>query len=74
MIIISAHNNQDIGISTYLMLLWKYTYKGSMVQKEVEPGHNYDSEDRPWLTWPRPPSGFIDIGYCISYFSTNLDS
>ncbi|KAF9261176.1 DUF1613 domain-containing protein [Marasmius fiardii PR-910] len=42
------HVFEDIGIATYLILLWKRTYaKESNEQAE---------------SWPRPPGGFVDFG------------
>ncbi|KAF9558584.1 DUF1613-domain-containing protein [Agrocybe pediades] len=50
------HVFEDIGIATYLMLLWKDTFGTA-----AEPSDNsLDSE--PWKTWPRPPGGFLDFG------------
>ncbi|KAL1661444.1 hypothetical protein GGF50DRAFT_129481 [Schizophyllum commune] len=56
------HVFEDIGIATYLMLLWKYTYaeeepSGSSTAREDE---LLDQE--PWKQWPRPPGGFVDLG------------
>ncbi|KAF8632689.1 hypothetical protein AX15_001742 [Amanita polypyramis BW_CC] len=50
------HVFEDIGIATYLMLLWKETYSGSQQAAENT------SQDEPWRTWPRPPQGFLDFG------------
>ncbi|KAJ3544183.1 hypothetical protein NMY22_g2868 [Coprinellus aureogranulatus] len=50
------HVFEDIGIATFLMLLWKDTYKTD--ERVLEAG---DSEEF-WKTWPRPPGGFIDFG------------
>jgi tRNASer (uridine44-2'-O)-methyltransferase len=47
---------QDIGIATFLMLLWKDTYKTS--SPILESGQS----DEFWKTWPRPPGGFVDFG------------
>lgn len=49
------HVFEDIGIATYLMLLWKDTFStsGSTVA---------DSAEEPWKSWPRPPGGFLDLG------------
>lgn len=47
------HVFEDIGIATFLMLLWKETYRnGDTVINGVE-------ECEPW---PRPPGGFLDFG------------
>ncbi|KAG8766399.1 tRNA(Ser) Um(44) 2'-O-methyltransferase [Ceratobasidium sp. 428] len=52
----SKHVFEDIGIATFLMLLWKETYQG--------PNASTESEDSrfPWSRYPRPPGGFRDIG------------
>lgn len=48
---------QDIGIATFLMLLWKDTFGSS-----TSSGESVDS-DPPWQNWPRPPGGFLDLGW-----------
>ncbi|KIJ63861.1 hypothetical protein HYDPIDRAFT_175865 [Hydnomerulius pinastri MD-312] len=48
------HVYEDIGIATYLMLLWKKSFGAS----EDNPG----ASDPPWKHWPRPPGGFLDLG------------
>ncbi|EDR06868.1 uncharacterized protein LACBIDRAFT_250989, partial [Laccaria bicolor S238N-H82] len=40
------HVFEDIGIATYLMLLWKDTF----------------STSGSTVSWPRPPGGFLDLG------------
>ncbi|KAK1227085.1 tRNA(Ser) Um(44) 2'-O-methyltransferase [Marasmius sp. AFHP31] len=50
------HVFEDIGIATYLMLLWKKTFTA-----EDSTGDEVD-ENEPWRRWPRPPGGFIDFG------------
>lgn len=55
---------QDIGIATFLMLLWKNTYTPEDVPKSQSQN---SSEERPWDVWPRPPGGFVDIGCVSSY-------
>ncbi|PPQ69837.1 hypothetical protein CVT24_003176 [Panaeolus cyanescens] len=50
------HVFEDIGIATYLMLLWKITFSSDANQPNV----NYSSE--PWKQWPQPPGGFLDFG------------
>ncbi|KAF9075061.1 DUF1613 domain-containing protein [Rhodocollybia butyracea] len=50
------HVFEDIGIATYLMLLWKISF-GNDDSNEL----NLSTEE-PWKTWPRPPAGFVDIG------------
>ncbi|PFH49379.1 hypothetical protein AMATHDRAFT_63347 [Amanita thiersii Skay4041] len=67
------HVFEDIGIATYLMLLWKETYSNTSMDATVTQGEiledcgrtteridNYHSE--PWRSWPRPPGGFLDFG------------
>ncbi|RDB18428.1 tRNA (uracil-O(2)-)-methyltransferase [Hypsizygus marmoreus] len=51
------HVFEDIGIATYLMLLWKDTY----TTPSSEDTQEADSEE-PWKSWPRPPGGFLDFG------------
>ncbi|KAF8338658.1 hypothetical protein F5887DRAFT_982268 [Amanita rubescens] len=50
------HVFEDIGIATYLMILWKQTYS------EAHSATDNVNEDEPWRTWPRPPGGFLDFG------------
>ncbi|KAJ3757719.1 hypothetical protein EV360DRAFT_95076 [Lentinula raphanica] len=49
------HVFEDIGIATYLMLLWKITFGNEEAETELSNGE-------PWRSWPRPPAGFVDIG------------
>ncbi|KAJ4470200.1 DUF1613 domain-containing protein [Lentinula aciculospora] len=50
------HVFEDIGIATYLMLLWKITFGNEEIEEmDLTMGE-------PWKKWPRPPAGFIDIG------------
>ena len=59
---------QDIGIATFLMLLWKDTYGPetippdhlSTVAAPNTPTAPPDAE--PWRRWPRPLGGFVDLG------------
>jgi tRNASer (uridine44-2'-O)-methyltransferase len=62
---------QDIGIATFLMLLWKDTYDPETIPPD--PAHiaapNTPSaqgppppDAEPWRHWPRPPGGFVDLG------------
>ncbi|KAL1746719.1 hypothetical protein HDZ31DRAFT_33576 [Schizophyllum fasciatum] len=53
------HVFEDIGIATYLMLLWKYTYATSDAEPAPE---NEASVTEPWKRWPQPPGGFVDLG------------
>ncbi|KAG6815893.1 hypothetical protein H0H87_010414 [Tephrocybe sp. NHM501043] len=46
----------DIGIATYLMLLWKETFSASPNEPAAA------DIDEPWRLWPRPPGGFLDFG------------
>ncbi|KAF8526537.1 DUF1613 domain-containing protein [Hysterangium stoloniferum] len=57
------HVYEDVGIATFLMLLWKHTYSNSS-NSDSESLHvaNVDSESRPWDDWARPPGGFVDVG------------
>ncbi|KAF8995762.1 hypothetical protein BDQ17DRAFT_1519018 [Cyathus striatus] len=52
---------KDIGITTYLMLLWKDTFSSPGYQEQ---GGEYDYTEgkAPWKAWPRPPGGFLDLG------------
>ncbi|GLB39006.1 putative predicted AdoMet-dependent methyltransferase [Lyophyllum shimeji] len=50
------HVFEDIGIATYLMLLWKDTYFEDSEATVVS------NPDEPWRSWPRPPGGFLDFG------------
>ncbi|KAF8868589.1 DUF1613 domain-containing protein [Gymnopilus junonius] len=49
------HVFEDIGIATYLMLLWKDTFRSG-------PINNPSDEKEPWKSWPRPVGGFLDLG------------
>ncbi|QRW13343.1 tRNA (uracil-O(2))-methyltransferase [Ceratobasidium sp. AG-Ba] len=52
----AKHVFEDIGIATFLILLWKNTY-------QVQPTEATSaSNDPPWSRYPRPPGGFRDIG------------
>ncbi|KAF8652298.1 hypothetical protein AX16_004456 [Volvariella volvacea WC 439] len=50
------HVFEDIGIATYLMLLWKDTFKATPTPTAE------DLTQEPWRQWPRPPGGFLDFG------------
>ncbi|RPD64925.1 DUF1613-domain-containing protein [Lentinus tigrinus ALCF2SS1-6] len=54
------HVFEDIGIATFLMLLWKNTYRLS--GSADSPSDLMPLEDAPWKTWPRPSAGFLDLG------------
>ena len=53
---------QDVGIATFLILLWKDTYKDEDGGDEHGP---QDSASEPWKRWPRPPGGFVDMGCAL---------
>ena len=54
---------QDIGIATFLMLLWKDTYSSETVPQPVDSSDSTStSTSEPWRSWPRPPGGFVDLG------------
>ncbi|TCD61747.1 tRNA(Ser) Um(44) 2'-O-methyltransferase [Steccherinum ochraceum] len=48
------HVFEDIGIATFLILLWKQMYSAS----DDRPANGAE----PWRTWGRPSSGFLDLG------------
>ncbi|KAJ7228147.1 hypothetical protein GGX14DRAFT_530093 [Mycena pura] len=48
------HVFEDIGIATFLILLWKDTFPPP-AETDVPP-------DEPWRGWGRPPGGFLDFG------------
>ncbi|KAG7095041.1 hypothetical protein E1B28_005831 [Marasmius oreades] len=50
------HVFEDIGIATYLMLLWKRTFTSE------NPMEDSSEQAEPWKRWPRPPGGFVDFG------------
>ncbi|KAI0788584.1 DUF1613-domain-containing protein [Abortiporus biennis] len=50
------HVFEDIGIATYLMLLWKDMYGTD------EKSDTASLSDEPWKKWPQPPTGFVDLG------------
>jgi len=51
---------QDIGIATFLMLLWKDTCGPETVPPDPPVDASEDVES--WRRWPRPPGGFVDLG------------
>ena len=64
---------QDIGIATFLMLLWKDTYGSETIPPDPAPvaapntseaqvAVAFPNAAEPWRRWPRPPGGFIDLG------------
>ncbi|KAG8980030.1 tRNA(Ser) Um(44) 2'-O-methyltransferase [Tulasnella sp. 425] len=48
------HVFEDIGIATFLLLLWKQTYPARDVPAV--------DETQSWDTWGRPPGGWMDLG------------
>lgn len=54
---------KDIGIATFLMLLWKYRCPPRVGYVASE-----DVGERPWEEWPRPQAGFTDLG-CVTHSS-----
>ncbi|KAE9405265.1 DUF1613-domain-containing protein [Gymnopus androsaceus JB14] len=52
------HVFEDIGIATYLILLWRASF-GSGDSDELDL-----AVEEPWKNWPRPPAGFVDVG-CV---------
>ncbi|KAI8980663.1 DUF1613-domain-containing protein [Trametes punicea] len=54
------HVFEDIGIATFLMLLWKESYRSLHTEPGDEPCR--DLGTAPWKGWPRPPGGFLDLG------------
>jgi len=57
------HVFEDIGIATYLMLLWKDTFKEGPDKEDDE---RYDNGSEPWHKWPQAPGGFLDLG-CVHF-------
>lgn len=53
---------QDIGIATFLMLLWKDTYGPETIPPPDPPVDASAADAEPWRRWPRPPGGFVDLG------------
>ncbi|KAI0963810.1 hypothetical protein AcW1_000783 [Taiwanofungus camphoratus] len=53
------HVFEDIGIATFLMLLWKSMYTSP---QSADLGSLQVYEQGPWKQWPRPPGGFLDLG------------
>ena len=42
------------------MLLWKATFSSD---SDDAPDNLSSNLNEPWKTWPRPPGGFLDLGY-----------
>ncbi|OCH95784.1 DUF1613-domain-containing protein [Obba rivulosa] len=53
------HVFEDIGIATFLMLLWKEMYSPDTQSGDRE---LQEEQQEPWRGWPRPPGGFLDLG------------
>ncbi|KAI5121345.1 hypothetical protein M0805_000653 [Coniferiporia weirii] len=57
------HVFEDIGIATFLMLLWK---QGGSAESPLSPAELTVGESKggkmPWHTWSRPSGGFLDFG------------
>ena len=45
------------------MLLWKTTFSSGSDDAPKNPPSNLNE---PWGKWPRPPGGFLDLGYAYS--------
>ncbi|KAF9785509.1 hypothetical protein BJ322DRAFT_1194311 [Thelephora terrestris] len=69
------HVFEDIGIATFLILLWKRAFEADCSAEPIggndphtrdgirNPPKIQDENDLPpWSSWPRPPGGFIDLG------------
>ncbi|EIW77428.1 DUF1613-domain-containing protein [Coniophora puteana RWD-64-598 SS2] len=60
------HVFEDIGIATFLMLLWKGTFQDHSSSpsgaKPASPPPPPPDAVAPWRSWPRPPGGFVDLG------------
>ena len=63
---------QDIGIATFLMLLWKQgVHVGS--SDHIPAGFEEEKEGQPpWHSWSRPPGGFLDFGCVDAHSFSNL--
>ncbi|KAL1951651.1 hypothetical protein VTO73DRAFT_800 [Trametes versicolor] len=55
------HVFEDIGIATFLMLLWKESY-GSTHSETSNLNNTDDMSPTPWRSWAQPPGGFLDLG------------
>lgn len=45
------------------MLLWKATFSSG---SDDAPNNLSSNLNEPWKKWPRPPGGFLDLGYAYS--------
>lgn len=52
---------QDIGIATFLMLLWKQGPPANSPDKAAETERSTEGKP-PWHSWSRPREGFLDLG------------
>ncbi|OSD03617.1 DUF1613-domain-containing protein [Trametes coccinea BRFM310] len=55
------HVFEDIGIATFLMLLWKESYRPEVEGTPCDES-SQELNAAPWKDWPRPPGGFLDLG------------
>lgn len=46
-----------------MILLWKQTEGSSSASNETTANAKDDYSTEPWKKWPRPPGGFVDLGY-----------
>ncbi|THH04663.1 hypothetical protein EW145_g5356 [Phellinidium pouzarii] len=59
------HVFEDIGIATFLILLWKQENSvnlHSFVPVSASIDEENQRESMPWQNWSRPPGGFLDFG------------
>ncbi|KAF5381415.1 hypothetical protein D9757_009072 [Collybiopsis confluens] len=56
------HVFEDIGIATYLMLLWRVSYGDGSSSGEDQSDSDFERGEESWKNWPRPPGGFLDFG------------
>ncbi|KAI0094632.1 DUF1613-domain-containing protein [Irpex rosettiformis] len=56
------HVFEDVGIATYLMLLWKEMYTSTSQTSKNRVPSSQSETNPPWQSWPRPPGGFVDLG------------
>ncbi|KAG8862936.1 tRNA(Ser) Um(44) 2'-O-methyltransferase [Tulasnella sp. 330] len=49
------HVFEDIGIATFIILLWKHSYPSVEASSGASPSDS-------WTLWGRPPGGFVDLG------------
>ncbi|KAG8994273.1 tRNA(Ser) Um(44) 2'-O-methyltransferase [Tulasnella sp. JGI-2019a] len=51
------HVFEDIGIATFIILLWKHSYP--LIERDSDDPY---PSDEPWALWGRPPGGYVDLG------------